>query len=292
MHLNAKVDFDYDRAFCRSIGVVSSVDLNLLRSKRLAIAGCGGVGGAYAHVLARLGVGGFHLADLDFFELENMNRQFGARMATLGLSKVDVIANDIHQINPTAFIKTFSSGIDSGNVRQFISGVDLVIDGLDFFAFEARRTLFEAAESLRLPVLTAAPIGCGATLLAFAPGGMSFARYFDWRTEDDELTLALKFVVGLTPNGWFRSYVDPRSIDLKAKTGPSSAVGVTLCASFVGAAALKWLLDRSKSPVAPYYLQCDAYSQRFKRGHLFLGNRHPWRKLKIYLARRYWQSRR
>ena len=55
--------------------------------KRVAIAGMGG-GGVHLLTFARLGMGSFHIADLDVFELVNFNRQVGASIPHLGTPKV------------------------------------------------------------------------------------------------------------------------------------------------------------------------------------------------------------
>ena len=52
-----------------------------------------GVGGVHLLTLARLGVGAFHIADFDTFDIANFNRQVGATMSTLGQPKVDVLAD-------------------------------------------------------------------------------------------------------------------------------------------------------------------------------------------------------
>ena len=99
--------FDYATAFSRNLGLVSEEEQQKLRKTRVAIAGVGGVGGAYALALARLGIGHFHIADLDVFELPNMNRQFGATMSTLNREKTTVLMDMIKEINPTAEVQCF-----------------------------------------------------------------------------------------------------------------------------------------------------------------------------------------
>ena len=47
-------DFDYDTAFSRNLGWVTEAEQGLLRGKRVAIAGMGGVGGVHLLTLARL----------------------------------------------------------------------------------------------------------------------------------------------------------------------------------------------------------------------------------------------
>ena len=49
--------FDYHAAFSRNLGWVTETEQDILRSKRVAIAGLGGVGGSHLLTLTRLGVG-------------------------------------------------------------------------------------------------------------------------------------------------------------------------------------------------------------------------------------------
>lgn len=78
--------FDYGIAFSRTLGWITGDEAQ----KRVAVAGLGGVGGHYCEVLARLGIGAFTVADFDRFGIENMNRQAGASMETIGEPKADV----------------------------------------------------------------------------------------------------------------------------------------------------------------------------------------------------------
>ena len=85
--------FDYRSAFSRNLGWVTEAEQERLRHRRVAIAGLGGVGGVHLLALTRLGIGKFHIADHDRFELVNFNRQAGATVDTLGRPKVDVMAD-------------------------------------------------------------------------------------------------------------------------------------------------------------------------------------------------------
>ena len=62
-------EFDYDQAFSRNIGWVTGREQQTLRNKCVAIAGLGGVGGAHLMTLTRLGIGAFHVADFDTFDV-------------------------------------------------------------------------------------------------------------------------------------------------------------------------------------------------------------------------------
>src|SRR3954451_14653210 len=116
-------DFDYDEAFSRNIGWVTEWEQQILRTKRVAIAGMGGVGGLHLLTLARLGIGAFNISDMDVFETVNFNRQVGASIGTLGRPKVDVMAGMALDINPTAEIRRFPNGINDDNIDDFLNGV-------------------------------------------------------------------------------------------------------------------------------------------------------------------------
>jgi tRNA A37 threonylcarbamoyladenosine dehydratase len=189
-------DFDYATAFSRNVGWVTAAEQLALRGKRVAVAGLGGVGGAHVLTLARLGVGAFNLADFDTFSLENFNRQAGAVVRTIGRPKLDVMIEMAKNINPGLAVRAFPSGVTTDNVDDFLRGVDLYVDGLDFFAFSARRATFAACARLGVPAVTSAPLGMGVAHLTFLPGRMTFEQYF--RLEGlPESEQALRFLLGL-----------------------------------------------------------------------------------------------
>src|SRR6266545_3250832 len=103
--------FTYEQAFSRNIGWVTAAEQAVLRGKRVAVAGLGGVGGSHLLTLARLGIGAFHIADFDTFELPNFNRQTGALISTLGRPKVKVLAEMAKDINPEVDIQIFPDGV-------------------------------------------------------------------------------------------------------------------------------------------------------------------------------------
>ena len=157
--------FQYDEAFSRNIGWVTPQEQALLRTRRVAVAGGGGVGAQHLLTLARLGIGKFHIADFDTYDVANFNRQAGAMMSTLGQPKADVMARMVRDINPEAEIKVFPQGINRANLAAFLDGVDMYLDSLDFFAFDARQQVFAACAALGIASTTAAPLGMGAATL-------------------------------------------------------------------------------------------------------------------------------
>jgi molybdopterin/thiamine biosynthesis adenylyltransferase len=278
--------FQYEQAFSRNIGWVTPAEQQQLRGKRIAIAGGGGVGGVHLLTLARLGVTHFHIADFDAFDIPNFNRQVGAMMSTVGQPKADVLARMARDINPDIDIKIFPEGVHADNLGEFLAGVDLYVDALDFFAFDARQQTFAACARLGIPATTAAPLGMGAALLNFMPGKMTFEEYFGWG-DLPEQEKAIRFVVGLAPAGLHRNYLMvPGSVNFAERRGPSTFMACQLCAGIIATESLKILLGRGDVLAAPWGMQFDAYRNKLKRTWRPGGNRHPIQRLAIAIGRR------
>lgn len=246
----------------------------------------GGVGGVHLATLARLGVGHFTIADPDCFEVANMNRQYGARVNTIGHRKVDVMAEEVRQINPSSTVRIIREAIGPDTAAYFMEGADLFVDGIDFFAMKMRRRLFQQAASQGIHAITAGPIGFGAAWLVFDPRGMSFDSYFDMRDDQGERDQLIRFIVGLTPALLQRPYIDTRHVRLFSGKTPSVGMACHICSGVVGAEAVRILLNRGHPASVPVYAQFDPYRRRFRQGRLWWGNRGPIQRLKIAWIKR------
>jgi molybdopterin/thiamine biosynthesis adenylyltransferase len=280
-------NFNYELAFSRTVGFVTKEEQQILRGKTVAVAGLGGVGGGHVITLARLGIGSIHIADMDDFGIENFNRQAGANMNTVGRSKAEVAAEMARAINPEIKIKVFPQGVNTENIAQFFDGVDAYIDGLDFFAFKIRKAVFNYCHDKKIPATTVGPIGMGAAMVNFIPGKMSFDDYFQWKAEDSDLELAIKFYLGITPKGSHRVYiVDHTVLNFNAKKGPSTPMGCELAAGVACTQVLKILLNRGDVKCAPHSVVFDAYLNKTIHTYLPWGNRGPLQRLKFLIARK------
>ena len=272
-------------AFSRNIGLLSAGEMDCLAASRAAIAGMGGVGGMHLVSLVRSGVGNFHLADFDVFEPVNINRQFGARVPDFGRPKLEVMIEQGLSINPFLNITPFPQGISPENMDAFLEGVDVVLDGLDFFQFDIRRELFKRAQARGIHVITAGPLGFSTALLVFAPGQMGFDQYFDIRDDLPKEDKILRFALGLAPWATHLKYMDTSRVDLKTCKGPSLNVACQLCSALAATEALRVILGRPGLKPVPRYLQIDPYTAQFREGTLRGGNRNPLQRLKIRIAR-------
>ena len=279
-------EFDYDQAFSRNVGWVTAPEQQTLRNKCVAIAGLGGVGGAHLMTLTRLGIGAFNVADFDSFDVPNINRQTGAGTRNLGRSKTDALGEMALDVNPGLKLKVYAEGISAANIAAFLEGADLYVDGLDFFAFDARATVFAECAKRGIPAITVAPLGMGAALLNFLPGHMTFEEYFGW-AGCSEHEMALRFLIGLSPARLQSAYlVDPAAVDLKARRGPSTGMACSLCAGIAGTEALKILLKRGGVSAAPRGVHFDAYRNTMAKTWRPWGNRNPLQRLALAIGRR------
>lgn len=279
----------YDRetfwadAFSRDIGLLSRAEQLRLAGARVAIAGLGGVGGVHLVTLARAGVGKFNIADFDVYEPANMNRQFGATVPALGRPKLDVMEEEALNINPFLDIRKFPTGVTAENVDQFLEGVDVVLDGVDFFCFAARRMVFNRARAKGIPVVTAGPLGYSSALIVFSPDGMSFDEYFAVDDDTPAREALISFAVGLAPRSTHGTYMDFSRVSFNRRRGPSLDVACQLCSAVAVTEAIRLILKKEGLSPAPVYCQFDPFLRRFVTGRLRWGNRGPLQRLKRWV---------
>jgi len=281
-----KQAFEYDLAFSRNIGWFTESEQQVLKSKRVAIAGMGGVGGSHLLTLLRLGITKFHLSDFDEFACENTNRQAGANIETYDKKKLDTMVEMAQSINPEVEIECFPEGINPSNVDAFLQNVDCYVDSLDFFALDARIMVFKSCSEKSIPATTAAPIGMGTAYLNFLPGKMTFEEYFGLNgfSENEQY---LKFFLGLTPAALQKSYlVDPSKLDLAGKKGPSTIVGCQLAAGVTATQVAKIFLNRGKVLNVPWGLHFDAYTNQYKKTWRPGGYKNPIQRLAFILGKK------
>jgi tRNA A37 threonylcarbamoyladenosine dehydratase len=90
------------RRFDRAARLFSEPGLEALMNARVLVVGCGGVGSFAAEALARSGVGQLVLIDFDKVCITNSNRQLHAMKGTIGKLKVEVMAERLRLVHPTA----------------------------------------------------------------------------------------------------------------------------------------------------------------------------------------------
>lgn len=274
-----------DAAFARNLGILTPAEQAALSKAKVAVPGLGGVGGLHCVTLARLGVSSFSLADPDIFEVVNFNRQYGASMRHLGQAKLDSMSEEIRQINPHAQLAMFPDGLNQSNMDAFLSGVNVVVDGLDFFAFDIRRALFNRARELGIAVITAAPLGFTSSVLVFTPDSMGFDDYFGITDAMSRRERLLRFAVGLAPGGLHLGQVDPSRVSLSHGKGPSLGIACLLCAALAATEAVRVVTGRPGLRPAPWSFQVDPNRGKSRWSRPKRGNASLSQRLKLWYVR-------
>ena len=157
-----------ERRYERNIPALSDQECRLLRSKRVAVIGCGGIGGYLIELLARIGVGYIRAVDGDVFEESNFNRQLLSEQPLMGRPKARAAEARVQRINPRIEVEPVSAYLDSGNAKEIVSGCELVLDGLDNIA--SRRILAAACTEVGVPYIHGAISGWVAQVGVSMPG--------------------------------------------------------------------------------------------------------------------------
>ena len=113
--------------------------LEKFRAAHVCVLGIGGVGSWAAEALARSAVGHITLVDLDHVAESNINRQLHALTDTLGMAKVQVMAERIRQINPECAVTPVEEFLTIENLETLLTEkYDYIIDCIDGFRTKAR----------------------------------------------------------------------------------------------------------------------------------------------------------
>ena len=109
-----------------------------LAAAHVAIIGVGGVGSWIVEALARSGIGALTLIDMDDVCITNTNRQLPALAHTIGVTKVDVLAARVAEINPACRVNRVIEFLTESNVdRLLMPNFDFVVDAVDRTSIKA-----------------------------------------------------------------------------------------------------------------------------------------------------------
>ncbi len=160
--------------------VSTAGQLQLFRS-RVAVIGCGGLGGYVIEELARLGVGQIVAIDPDRFEEHNLNRQLLSSPAALGEAKVAAAARRVGEINPAVQLTPVEKAFAPDNGRELLAGASVVVDALDSIA--VRLELADTCSAMEIPLVHGAIGGWFGHLATQLPGDDTLRQiYRSWNS--------------------------------------------------------------------------------------------------------------
>jgi tRNA A37 threonylcarbamoyladenosine dehydratase len=113
-------EVDFERRFGGIARLYGERALERFRKAHVCVIGVGGVGSWIVEALARSAVGRLTLIDLDNVAESNINRQIQALSATVGMPKIEALAERIAQINPFCKVTLVEDFIDPDNIPQMV----------------------------------------------------------------------------------------------------------------------------------------------------------------------------
>jgi len=189
--------------------------LDILRRSRVLVVGLGGVGAYAAEMIARAGVGRMTVADADTVAPSNINRQLPATTGTVGLPKVEVLADRLASINPEARIEGVAGRYTPENAAGFgIESYDYVIDAIDSLTDKADLILRCTDQATAPRRAFFSSMGAARKL---DPSMISTAEF--WKVEGCPLARALRTRFrrsGIFPRRKFRCVYSPESLPHRA----------------------------------------------------------------------------
>lgn len=217
-----------ERRYARNVPALTEAECVLLRTKRVAVIGCGGLGGHIIDQLCRIGIGAIRAVDGDCFEETNLNRQLLSQVPLLGSGKAEAACMHAGRVNPQVQMDAVSEYLTAANADGLIMSCDLVIDALD--NIPSRKILASACSKAGIPYVYGAIAGWVAQAGISMPGdGLIETLY------PEDTVLADKSVLSFTP---------------------------ALCASMQVSLATKLLVGRPVSTGTVFYF--DLLNQEFE----------------------------
>ena len=200
---------DYWEILTRQLSLVTKEEQEKFKNAKIAVIGCGGIGGQTIEMLARMGVGELVLVDEDSFDVSNLNRQTFATSDDIGQSKSDVAARKVKSINPNVKVTNFNERVDAANIEKIIDESNIVVDALDNIITRVITT--RLAKEKSIPFIHGAIHGTLGQVTVFLSNTISYEEMFNLPSagkdlsekviEDlNKLTSGVPPVIGPTPN--------------------------------------------------------------------------------------------
>lgn len=142
-----------DNRFLRNAALIGADKAEILKTKRIALFGVGGVGGAVLECLVRSGIGEIDVFDNDTVNITNLNRQLIATEKTLDIPKCDAAELRALEINPNIKIGKFPLFYLPENADSIdLSVYDFIVDAID--TVSAKIELAVRGEKLSIPIIS------------------------------------------------------------------------------------------------------------------------------------------
>lgn len=147
-----------------------------LAAATAVIVGVGALGSAMAEMLARAGVGTLRLADRDYLELHNLQRQSLYTEADIesGLPKAVAASRHLSEISSDVRAEPWTIDVTPDNVLELLEGATVVLDGTD--NLQTRYLLNDACIQRGIPWVYSGAVGVSGVNMTIVPGETACLR--------------------------------------------------------------------------------------------------------------------
>ncbi|MDR0270858.1 thiazole biosynthesis adenylyltransferase ThiF [Paenibacillus sp.] len=141
-----------------------------LGESHVLIIGAGALGTSIAETLARAGVGRLTIADRDYVEWSNLQRQqlFSEEDASKRLPKAIAAERRLRAINSSIRIDAHVMDVKLEELQTLVDGVDLIMDGTD--NFDTRLLINDLSQKYNIPWIYGGCVGSYGITFTILPG--------------------------------------------------------------------------------------------------------------------------
>jgi len=181
------------------------------------------------------------------------------------VNKAEVIGGILRDINRDLRLTVWNVGINEQNADEFVEGVDIVIDEIEYAYPVHSIILHRAARRQGKYVMFALAIGFGSNLFVFDPDGMTFEEYLSL-PEDSDYEQIRNFVIPVEKMcPIIPEYVDKGTVSRIIRGEqpylPTVSVGCSVAGSLIAAEVAALLLDLRPPRVMPEVVMVDLIRQ-------------------------------
>jgi adenylyltransferase/sulfurtransferase len=167
-----------------------------LRNAKVCLIGVGGLGSPVALKLVGMGIGHLRIVDRDIVSRSDLHRQHLYDAESLGRPKVEVAHEKLSRLNPDVTLEPVPESLNAANAEELITGMDLVIDGLD--RPEPRYIVNRICNKLKIPYVFGAAIEAFGNVSTILPGQTFCLECFMPDLKDEDLPVC--GLVGVHPS--------------------------------------------------------------------------------------------
>jgi len=141
-----------------------------LGASRALIVGMGALGNVLANHLVRAGVGHVRIADRDYVEASNLQRQmlFDEDDCRAMLPKAEAAARKLKRVNRSVAVEAHVTDVTPLNIGELAADADVILDGTD--NFQTRYLLNDYAFKHNIPYIYGGVVSARGMTAAFVPG--------------------------------------------------------------------------------------------------------------------------